>query len=170
MQCHVWPVPASSSPQSLPQAQEKECFWPLLGADDVARPGLVLGAWRQVGDDHLHGLQLLMLGWDGAHLIGDLITFHRDVLPFHTVGGRGEERKALSAQHSEKPWSEGDPFRGTALPSCHHREQPWLHSTTQPPPQVMAEERTTPSAASLGPRMLRQSERAQPPGAAHTPS
>ena len=60
----------------------------------MARPGFVLGAWRQVGDDHLHGLQLLMLGWDGAHLIGDLITFHRDVLPFHTVGGEGGGEKS----------------------------------------------------------------------------
>lgn len=53
----------------------------------MAGPGLVLGARRQVRDDHLHGLQLLVLGRDGAHLIGDLVAFHGDVLPFHTAGG-----------------------------------------------------------------------------------
>lgn len=72
--------------RSLPQAQEKGCSQPLLGADDVAGPGLVLGARRQVGDDHLHGLQLLVLGRDGTHLVGDLVAFHRHVLPFHTAG------------------------------------------------------------------------------------
>lgn len=105
-QWNVISSPAASSPQSLPQAQEKGCSWPLLGADDVAGPGLVLGARRQVGDDHLHGLQLLMLGRDGAHLIGDLVAFHRDVLPFHIgdvqedVGAavsRGDEAVALGS-------------------------------------------------------------------------
>ena len=65
----------------------------------MAGPGLVLGARRQVGDDHLHGLQLLVLGRDGAHLIGDLIAFHGDVLPLHAVG-RGE---STQGRHSEKP-------------------------------------------------------------------
>lgn len=70
----------------------------------MAGPGLVLGARCQVSDDHLHGLQLLVLGRDGAHLIGDLVAFHGDVLPFHVgdvqedIGaavGRGNEAVAL---------------------------------------------------------------------------
>lgn len=75
-----------------------------LGADDVPRPGLVLGARCQVSDDHLYGLQLLVLGRDGTHLIGDLVAFHGDVLPLHvgdvqkdvgaTVSG-GDEAMAL---------------------------------------------------------------------------
>lgn len=49
----------------------------------MSRPGLMLGAWCQVGDNDLHSLQLLILGRDGAHLIGDLVAFHWDILPFH---------------------------------------------------------------------------------------
>lgn len=49
----------------------------------MSGPSLMLGARCQVGDDDLHSLQLLILGWDGAHLIGDLVAFHWDILPFH---------------------------------------------------------------------------------------
>lgn len=51
-----------------------------LGADDLTRPGLVLGAWVQVCDDHLHCLDLLVLRRDGTHLVGDLVPFHRHIL------------------------------------------------------------------------------------------
>lgn len=116
---------SSSSPQSLPQAQEKGCFRRLLGADDVAGPGLVLGARRQVRDDHLHGLQLLVLGRDGAHLIGDLVAFHGDVLPFHirdmqedvgTAVSRGDEAVALGSTEAL-----ADPFVDGALGGPHRR-------------------------------------------------
>lgn len=134
-------------PHSLPQAREKGCSWPLLGADDVARPGLVLGARRQVCDDHLHGLQLLVLGRDGAHLVGDLVAFHRHVLPFHAA----EWGKALSAQHSAELsrgmphpghgsyWSEGHPRLLGELPAphpapCHQREPPCLSGAKSPQP------------------------------------
>lgn len=72
----------------------------------MAGPGLVLGARCQVSYDHLHGLQLLVLGRDGAHLIGDLVAFHGDVLPFHIgdvqedIGaavGWGDEAVALGS-------------------------------------------------------------------------
>lgn len=91
----------------------------------MARPGLVLGARRQVGDDHLHSLQLLVLGWDGAHLIGDLITFHRDVLPFHIgdvqedVGAAvrwGDEAMALGSTEAF-----ADSFVDRALGGPHRR-------------------------------------------------
>ena len=65
----------------------------------MAGPGLVLGARGQMGDDHLHGLQLLVLGGDGAHLIGDLVAFHGDILPLHAVGA-GRQRSVPSAHKS----------------------------------------------------------------------
>lgn len=62
----------------------------------MARPGLMLGARRQVGDDHFHGLELLVLGRDGAHLVGDLVAFHWDVLPFHIGDVQKDIRAAIS--------------------------------------------------------------------------
>lgn len=81
----------------------------------------MFGAWRQMGDDHLDGLQLLVLGWDGAHLVGDLVAFHRDVLPFHVgdvqedVGatvGRGNEAVALGATEAFADSSADGALRG----------------------------------------------------------
>lgn len=40
----------------------------------------MLGARIQVGDHHIDRLDLLVLGRDGAHLVRDLISFHRHVL------------------------------------------------------------------------------------------
>lgn len=40
----------------------------------------MFGPRVQVGDGHLHGLNLLMFGGDGAELIADLVTLHWDVL------------------------------------------------------------------------------------------
>lgn len=57
-----------------------------LGADDLTRPGLVLGAWIQVGDHHIHSLELLVLGGDGTYLVCDLVPFHRHVLALDAVG------------------------------------------------------------------------------------
>lgn len=88
-------------------------------------PGLVLGAWGQMGDDHLHSLQLLVLGGDGAHLIGDLIAFHGDVLPFHVGNvqedvraaiGRGNEAMALGSTETF-----ADSFVDGTLRSPHRR-------------------------------------------------
>lgn len=55
----------------------------------------MLGPWCQVGDDHLYSLQFLVLGRDRAHLIGDLVAFHRNILPFHTAG---EKRPVVRAE------------------------------------------------------------------------
>lgn len=33
-----------------------------------------------MGDHHVYSLDLLVLGWDGAHLVRDLVPFHRHVL------------------------------------------------------------------------------------------
>lgn len=71
-----------------------------LGADDVPRPGLVLCAWCQVGDDHLYSLQFLILGWDRAHLIGDLVAFHWNILPFH-IGDVQEDVRATISRGDE---------------------------------------------------------------------
>lgn len=49
-------------------------------ADDVAAPGLVLGARFEVGDGDLHSLDLLVFGRDGAQFVAHLVALHRDVL------------------------------------------------------------------------------------------
>lgn len=91
----------------------------------MAGPGLVLGARRQVGDDHLHGLQLLVLGRDGTHLVGNLIAFHGDILPFHIgdvqedIGAAvswGDEAVALGATEAF-----ADSFVDRALRGPHGR-------------------------------------------------
>ena len=51
-----------------------------LGADDLARPGLMLCPWVQVGDDYIHGLLLQVLGWDSTNFVGDFVPFHRHIL------------------------------------------------------------------------------------------
>lgn len=79
----VFIVAPSPPPTKSPTSPGGEVLPGLLGADDMPGPGLMFGAWCQVGYDYFHSLQLLILGWDGAHLIGDLVAFHRDILPFH---------------------------------------------------------------------------------------
>lgn len=82
-------------PQSLPQTQEKG-FLQALGADDMPGPGLMLGARCQVGDDHLYSLQFLVLGRNRAHLIGDLVAFHWNILPFHIRDVKEDVRATIS--------------------------------------------------------------------------
>lgn len=85
----------------------------------------MLGPWCQVGDDHLHSLQFLILGRDRAHLIGDLVAFHRNILPFHirdvqedvrTTISRGDEAVALGSAEAFT-----DSFVDRALRSPHCR-------------------------------------------------
>lgn len=45
----------------------------------------MLGAWIQMGDHHIDRLDLLVLGRDGAHLVRDLISFHRHVLSLNAI-------------------------------------------------------------------------------------
>lgn len=54
---------------------------PSLGAHNLAGPRLVGSVWGQLGEHHLHSLELLVLGRDRAHLVGHLVAFHRHVLP-----------------------------------------------------------------------------------------
>lgn len=61
-----------------------------LGSHNLARPCLVGSVGSQLGEHHLHGLKLLVLGWDGTYLIGHLIPFHGHVLP---LDAGGEKRK-----------------------------------------------------------------------------
>lgn len=49
-------------------------------ADDVAAPGLVLGARFEVSDGDLHSLDLLVFGRDGAQFVAHLVAINRDVL------------------------------------------------------------------------------------------
>lgn len=95
--------PAPPPPQSLPQAQEKG-FLQVLGADDMPGPGLMLGAWCQVGNDHLYSLQFLILGRDRAHLIGDLVAFHWNIFPFHTAGEKERSSELRRWHHPESAY------------------------------------------------------------------
>lgn len=57
-----------------------------LRADDLAGPGLVFRPWVQMCDLHLHCLHLQVLGRDPAHLIRDLVSLHRNILPLDAEG------------------------------------------------------------------------------------
>lgn len=46
----------------------------------------MLAAGGQVCDGHLHRLDLLMLGGNGAELVADLVSLHWDILTLDTVG------------------------------------------------------------------------------------
>lgn len=59
-----------------------------LGADDLTRPSLMLASRLRVGDHHLHCLDLLHLGGDGAHLVRHLVPFHGHVLALNAVSER----------------------------------------------------------------------------------
>ena len=73
---------------------------PSLGAHNLAGPRLVGSVWGQLGEHHLHGLELLVLGRDRAHLVGHLVAFHRHVLPLDAGAGRG-----VSARERPRPWT-----------------------------------------------------------------
>lgn len=95
----------------------------------MPRPRLVLGARGQVSDHHLHCLQLLVLGRDGAHLVGDLVACHGNVLAFNVrdvhedVGPsvrRGDESVAFGAAEAL-----ADPFVDGSLRGSHRgRKRP----------------------------------------------
>lgn len=61
-----------------------------LGSHNLARPCLVGGMGSQLGEHHLHSLKLLVLGWDGTHLVGHLISFYRHVLSLDAGGQKGK--------------------------------------------------------------------------------
>lgn len=60
-----------------------------LGSNYLPGPCLVLCVRGQVGEHHLHSLELLVLGWNGANFVCDLVSFHGDVLPLDA--GREED-------------------------------------------------------------------------------
>ena len=62
---------------------------PSLGAHNLAGPRLVGSVRGQLGEHHLHSLELLVLGRDRAHFVGHLVAFHRHVLPLDAGAGRG---------------------------------------------------------------------------------
>lgn len=61
----------------------------LSAADDVSRPGLVLGSRFEVGNGHLHRLHLHELGWEGAGFVAHHVTLYGHVLALDA----GRERK-----------------------------------------------------------------------------
>lgn len=50
----------------------------------------MLGAGVQVGDHHLHRLDLLVLRRDGAHLVRDLVPLHGHIFPIDAVRSETE--------------------------------------------------------------------------------
>lgn len=77
-----------------PPAQQLTREPPSLGAHDLARPRLVGSVWGQLCEHHLHSLELLILGRDGAHLVGHFVAFHWHVL---SLDAGGQERSVSSA-------------------------------------------------------------------------
>lgn len=80
-------------PPSLPTPARSQTA--RSAADDVATPGLMLGSWFEVGDGHLHRLDLLMFGREGADLVGHFVAFDRNVLSLNAAGGE-KKRKHTS--------------------------------------------------------------------------
>lgn len=73
---------------------------PNLRAHNLAGPRLVGRVGGQLGEHHLDGLELLVLGWDGAHLVGDLIALHRHVLALDAGGGEGKSGVRRATPHN----------------------------------------------------------------------
>lgn len=88
-----------------------------LGAHDLAGPRLVGSVWSQLGEHHLHGLELLVLGRDRAHLVGHLVAFHWHVLPLDAGGGRGcQPRSRPPPWMPPVVWPEGSLALGLVRP------------------------------------------------------
>lgn len=76
--------------EERPISSEEQIHWFVVGgphaaqawslADDMAAPGLVLGARFQMGDGDLHSLDLLVFGRDGAQFVAHLVALHWDIL------------------------------------------------------------------------------------------
>lgn len=77
-----------------PRGESPTC----LGSHNLARPCLVGGVGSQLGEHHFHSLKLLVLGWDGTHLVRHLISFHGHVLPLDAGGQNGKDQLDISPQ------------------------------------------------------------------------
>lgn len=123
---HPLPLPSPALQQlSPPCPMCLEDQGKSLGTDNLAWPGFMLCSWILVRDDHLHGLNLDVFGWDGTHLVGDLISLHRHILPFnvwdvdkYVLPTMGRTDIAMSLRpgevftHALEDWSWGGPHRG----------------------------------------------------------
>lgn len=67
-------------------------------ADDASGPGLVFGSWLEMGYGHLHRLDRLKLGRDGADFVADLITFDGHVFPLD-AGWEWKRKHNLKVDH-----------------------------------------------------------------------
>lgn len=84
---------------SLPSRLSPTPHWAQRSAaDDASCPGLVFGSRLEVGYGHLHRLDLLMFGRDGAELVGHLVAFNRHILALDAGGDRkkGTDRKVTN--------------------------------------------------------------------------
>lgn len=88
-----------------------------LGADDVPEPSLMCGPWCQVGE-------FLILGQDRAHLRDDLITFHRNILPFHIRDVQEDVRTTINKDDEAMTLGTAEAFTVSfvdrTLQSLHH--------------------------------------------------
>lgn len=109
---------ATCPPYVAPPTRRPAREPPSLGAHDLARPRLVGSVWGQLGKHHLHGLELLVLGRDGAHLVGHLVAFHWHVLPLD-AGGQERGISPVAGPTPPTPaaaWPDGGPALGLARP------------------------------------------------------
>lgn len=58
-------------------------------ADDTSSPGLMFGSRLEVGYGHLHRLDRLQLGRDGADFVAHLVPFYGHIFPLDA----GQQRK-----------------------------------------------------------------------------
>lgn len=58
-------------------------LWSILRTHYLSWPGLMLCVRRKVSQDDFHSLKFLVLGWDRAHLVRYLISFHRHIFPLN---------------------------------------------------------------------------------------
>lgn len=59
----------------------------------------MFGSRLKVGYGHLHSLDLLVLGRDGADFVAHLVAFHRHVLALNAEGGQ-KERKEIKGTNN----------------------------------------------------------------------
>lgn len=92
-------IPPNFFSLSLPSRLSPTPYWAQRSAaDDASCPGLVFGSRLEVGYGHLHCLDLLMFGRDGAELVGHLVAFNRHILALDAGGGgkKGTDRKVTN--------------------------------------------------------------------------
>lgn len=79
----------------------------------MPRPGLVLGSWGEVGNHDLHGLKLLVFRRNGAHLVGDLIACHGNILAFDVRNVYEDVRSSICGGNEAMAFGATEAFADT---------------------------------------------------------